>query len=268
MRTRIPVIVAVALAVVLLVVTTAWLNSDGDDGDGSSAPARPVGTTTDRPADGSGTANADAQARPPHSVRLDRDELTADSATLDVVSGTDVLTVRTGENADDLLVATTPDGSAVAPALTGSDGRYQLSLADTGLPGAKALDVAVHDAVAWTVRLAGGAQQETVDLRGGRLTALDLTAGSSQIAVLLPRPEGEVRIRMAGGASLFDVEAPAGIPVEVRFGGGAGAYAIDRASVSGVPGGTVVTPPDFATATDRYVVDNTAGLSSFTLTRG
>jgi hypothetical protein len=73
---------------------------------------------------------------------------------------------------------------------------------------------------------------------------------------------------MAGGASAYVVRAPAGVPTRVTFGGGAGSAVIDGAARSGIAGGTVVSAPGWESAADRYTFDNSAGVSSFTLTRG
>jgi hypothetical protein len=53
--------------------------------------------------------------------------------------------------------------------------------------------------------------------------------------------------------------------------GGRGQHAflrtVDGQSLTGVAGGTVVTPPGWATATARFDVDATAGVSSLTVSR-
>jgi hypothetical protein len=72
---------------------------------------------------------------------------------------------------------------------------------------------------------------------------------------------------MSGGASEFLVHAPAGVPVRVRLGGGAGSVTVDGANRSGVPGGDVIVPAGWAGDPDRYDVDATAGVSSLVLDR-
>jgi hypothetical protein len=49
--------------------------------------------------------------------------------------------------------------------------------------------------------------------------------------------------------------------------GGAGSVRIDGAVHTGIPGGTVYTAAGWDSATDRYLIDNTAGVSSLTLDR-
>jgi hypothetical protein len=49
--------------------------------------------------------------------------------------------------------------------------------------------------------------------------------------------------------------------------GGAGSATIDGTVHSGIAGGTVYTPDDWDNATDRYLIDNAAGVSSLTLDR-
>lgn len=101
----------------------------------------------------------------------------------------------------------------------------------------------------------------------GLLTALDFGAGSSRIEATLPVPRGTVPVRMSGGASAFTLRVPPGVATQVRMAGGGGQASIDGIVHTGIPGGTVFTPDDWSTATDRYLVDNTAGVSALTLDR-
>jgi hypothetical protein len=85
--------------------------------------------------------------------------------------------------------------------------------------------------------------------------------------VSLPRPAGTVPFLFAGGASQFSLSLPGGIPVRVTARGGAGFLTVDGQSLTGVAGGTVLTPPGWATATARFDLDATAGVSSLTVSR-
>jgi hypothetical protein len=121
--------------------------------------------------------------------------------------------------------------------------------------------------VRWTVRLLGGAVEDTLDFGQGQLAGLDIVGGATRIEVRLPRPQGTVPVRMSGGANQFLLHAPADVPVRVRAGGGAGSVTVDGSTRSGVSAGTVVTQPGWEQATDRYDIDATAGVSALTVDR-
>lgn len=83
--------------------------------------------------------------------------------------------------------------------------------------------------------------------------------------MVLPKPAGTVAVRMTGGASTFDVHLPTGVPARVLLTGGAGQATLDGDVHSGVAGGTTFATRGWDAATDRYTVDNVAGVSAFTL---
>jgi hypothetical protein len=202
-----------------------------------------------------------------HTVDAARGTLTA--ARLDLVSGTDSVLVTSADLGDRLFRVDTPVGTPQAPHATSSDGLVTVSLSDLpgGGVGGRQVRIVLNRGVAWTVSLDGGASQERVDLTGARLRGLVFAAGSASVTAVLPPPSGDVRVLMTGGASAYVVRAPAGVPTRVTFGGGAGSAVIDGASRSGIAGGTVVSAPGWDTAADRYTFDNSAGVSTFTLTR-
>jgi hypothetical protein len=188
-------------------------------------------------------------------------------AELDVVSGADTVVVRAADLGDQLFRASTPAGARVAPQAAVADNAVRVSLADSHGVGGADLLVELSTRVRWKIRLDGGAKQETVTMDAGRLAGLDFGAGSSRIEVTLPVPEGTVPVRMTGGTSAFDLRLPPGVTAQVRMAGGGGQATIDGTVHTGIPGGTVFTPDEWTTATDRYLIDNTAGVSSLTLDR-
>jgi hypothetical protein len=99
------------------------------------------------------------------------------------------------------------------------------------------------------------------------LRELDFGAGSARIDATLPAPVGTVPVTMSGGASSFQLHLPHGVPVQVRFAGGAGSAVVDGTSRSGIAGGTVLSALDWQGAANRYDIDNTAGVSALTLDR-
>lgn len=188
-------------------------------------------------------------------------------AELEVVSGSDTVVVRAADLGDQLFRASALVGSRVAPVADVTGSVVRVSLTGSGGRGAAHLVVELNDQVHWRIRLDGGAKQATVGMTEGRLTGLDLGAGNARIEAGLPVPRGTVPVRMAGGASVFDLRLPRDIAAQVRLTGGAGSVTIDGTVHTGVAGGTVYTPNGWNSATNRYLIDNTAGVSSLTLDR-
>ncbi|MFL6112969.1 MAG: hypothetical protein ACJ786_16680 [Catenulispora sp.] len=187
------------------------------------------------------------------------------SARLDLVTGTDSVTVTSADLGNVLFRAATPAHARQVPRETSSGDAVTVSLADVSGPGPAQVDVVLNSRVSWAVSLDGAASAERVDLSGAHLSALTFAAGSASIDVQLPAPVGDVPVVMRGGASDFVVRTPAGVPYQVLFAGGAGSATIDGAVRSGVAGGTAISSPNWDTAANRYTIDNSAGVSAFTL---
>ncbi len=233
--------------VLLAVVLTATACSGG--GEPVAGPANPL--APGRP----------VQPRPHEAARW----LRAEAATVDLVSGATTVTVRTADLGRDRIAAVTPDGAAVAPALDGGGDTVTVQLVSTGERGPAAVTVLLDRRVRWQVRMSGGATDELLDLRGARLSGVDLAAGATRIELRLPAPDRAIPIRMAGGASELTVHVPAGVATGVRVGGGAASAELDGVRRTGLAGGTVLRT---ATDPDRYDLDAIAGVSALVVDRG
>jgi hypothetical protein len=95
-----------------------------------------------------------------------------------------------------------------------------------------------------------------VDLRGGKVAVVAVTADTDVLDVTLPRPAGTLPFLFAGGASQFRLSLPGGVPARVIAGAGAG-------YLTGVAGGTMLATPGWA----RFDIDATAGVSRLTVIR-
>ena len=198
----------------------------------------------------------------PHAVAT---AVSADAATVDLVSGATTVTVRAEDlSGADRLRAVTPDGAGVAPVLETGGDTVGVHLVRTGEPGPSAVTVLLDRRVRWQVRISGGASSQLLDLRGARLSGVDLAAGAARIELVLPVPDRSVPIRMAGGATEFTLHVPRGVATAVRVGGGAADTDVDGVRRTGLAAGTVLAT---STAADRYDVDATAGVSRLTLER-
>jgi hypothetical protein len=213
-----------------------------------------------------GTAIALPAASSPHVASMSVAGRT--QAALKVTSGTSVLDISVARLNGTLLRVSTPSGAPVRPVLSGS-WPILLSLAgDTAAPDRKngyAVTVVLNSAVTWSIDLAGGTQRTDADLRGGKVAAMAVMAGSDILDVSLPRPAGTVPFLFAGGASQFRLSLPGGVPAQVIVGGGAGYVTLDGRTRTGVAGGTVLATPGWSTARSRFDVDATAGVSELTV---
>jgi hypothetical protein len=200
-----------------------------------------------------------------HQISHDRDGAT--SATLDIVNGATSIDVAMSSIGSKLFTAATPVGSAQLPQAAVSDGHVQLSLPTIGSGDSGAVTVVLNPAVVWTVNIDGGATDDVVDARLGKLTGVTIAAGATSIDLTLPAASGTVTVHETGGASRVAVHVVGILPAQVRFSSGAASAVIDGVAHSGIAGGTAFTPPGWATASNRYDIDMDAGVSSFTLDR-
>jgi hypothetical protein len=232
-----------------------------------------------------GTALAVTGSGPFHTVSLSRGDLTR--AALKVTAGTPFLEVRMARLGGTLLRVSTPDDAPVRPVLSGSQlivlsltGASGASPGDAGSGGTGsggagsgghgsgyAVTVVLNSAVTWSLDLAGGTERTEADLRGGRVAGLAVTAGSDVLDVTLPRPAGTLPFLLAGGVSQFRLSLPGGMPAQVTVGGGASFVSIDDQTLTGIAGGTVLTPPGWASAVSRLDIDAVSGFSRLTVSR-
>jgi hypothetical protein len=190
-----------------------------------------------------------------------------DVTAFELVNGADVVRVRVADLGADRFDVSTPDGAKVAPGVEVTGNEVVAGLHDTGEQGPAVVNVLLSSAVRWHVRLAGGAADEAVDLTGGPGGDVDFSAGTSRADVALPAGKGTQRVVLSGGAGQFTVRLAGDAPARVAANGGAGTVTVDGGTHSGVAGGSLWTPPGWASANDRYDIDATAGVSTLTVVR-
>lgn len=190
-----------------------------------------------------------------------------DVSSFALVNGADVVRVRLGDLGGDRYEVSTPDGAKVAPAVDVDGHEVVAGLHATNGGGPALVTIVLSSKVRWSVRLSGGANDESVDLTGGPGGDVDFSAGTARAAVALPAAKGTQRVVLSGGASQFDVRLTGDAPVRVAATGGAGSVTIDGETHSGVAGGSMWTPNGWAAAGDRYDIDATSGVSALTVSR-
>jgi hypothetical protein len=208
--------------------------------------------------------SAPARAPSAHTATLPPDG--QHRASLAVLTGAASVTVSAAAMPGRLLRAWTPAGSGIRPELVEVNGAVQLYLGSTGQGGPDAVWIQLSSAVRWRLQFSGGSSQTVINMGNGALSGVDFTAGSSLIAMTLPRPAGTVPITLAGGASQVDMTVPAGVPARLQLYGGASTANLGGRTYTGIAGGTVLTAPGWPTATSRYDVAAPAGVSMISVT--
>ncbi|MEN3360122.1 MAG: hypothetical protein V7637_4104, partial [Mycobacteriales bacterium] len=217
-----------------------------DDGN-SSAPSGPA--AVGNPAD--------------HTISAARGSRTQSAFSL--LSGASSVTVRIADTGNDLYRVATPLDSGLLPKAIDTAGRIDLQLVNAGPPGATAVDVQLSRQVRWSIRMAGGATQESLDLTRGTIDAVDIVTGATHIDVALPKPTGTIPVRLTGGASELAVHTPTGVPSRVTASTGAGNITLDGVAHSGVAAGTVLSAPGWASAKVRCDVQLVSGVGAVTV---
>jgi hypothetical protein len=188
-------------------------------------------------------------------------------ATLVVASGTPDLSVTTADLGSTLVHASVTVGAPVRPVLSLNDGARLTLASAPGTARTYTVHVVLSTAVTWTLDFDAGTQTTDADLRGGRIGDVTFAGGCDAIDLALPRPSGTSVIRLGGGASQFQLTLPSGIPARVTAAAGAGTLTLDSTSQTGVAGGTVVTPPGWTAAADRFDIDAVSGVDVLTVAR-
>jgi hypothetical protein len=201
-----------------------------------------------------------------HVAAIDRDSLRR--ATVAVASGATNVNVTVAKLSGKLLTAATPITSSQEPAVALSpDGVATVQLASPGGGGGiSEIDVVLDSSVLWTIELAGGATEENVNMRGGRLALLDLAAGTSGANVILPARNGTQVVREVGGASELTVSTPRSVSSRVQVSGGAGSVQIGAVTHTGVGGSRTFAEPGYLSAPQRLDVELVGGVSRVRVT--
>ena len=243
------------IAALALVSGCSWGGDDGRDRNPANRPgyAQPTGTAT-------ATRDDSHVVRGPARGAID-------AATFELVNGSDIVRVSVADLGGDLFRMSTPDDAKAAPTAAVDGSTVVAGMRGTGLAGPALLTVLLADRVRWDVRLAGGATGESVDLSGGPGGNVDFSAGTSRAEVALPAAAGTQRVTMSGGASTLTVRLGGSAPVRVSATGGASSVTVDGKVHTGVAGNSVWTPNGWDSATDRYDVVASAGVSTMVVER-
>lgn len=105
-----------------------------------------------------------------------------------------------------------------------------------------------------------GAGEFVIDLHDIRTTDVRLRVGASSTTIVLPRPTGDVPVRIEGGASSVVIEIPADVEARVTVTGGL--ISANSSNPRAVKNGNVIETTGYATANDRVTVSVNGAASS------
>jgi hypothetical protein len=134
-----------------------------------------------------------------------------------------------------------------------SKDRVQLQLTPGGHGTTGAVTVVLSSKVRWSLRFTGGADEQVVDLTGGKVAGIDVIGGSRRFQLSLPKASGTVPVHVTGGIDDFSIQSPPGNPVRVQVQGGAKTVAAGEVTLRDVKPGSKLTPKNWK-STNRYDV--------------
>ncbi|BEL04593.1 hypothetical protein Q0Z83_027840 [Actinoplanes sichuanensis] len=175
---------------------------------------------------------------------------------LEITGPATIMRIRTAQLGEGLYHITGFDPN-VSPAVTeNSDGTVLALTPGTGA------EVVLNSAVAWTVKLTGGAGELDVDSRAGGLAGVESTAAVSRGLLQLAKPKGSVPLNITGPIGDLTVRTEAGALVRVRAGQGAGQAVIGGKTRRDVKNGATLQETGWRAATGRYDIRLTARVNT------
>lgn len=123
------------------------------------------------------------------------------------------------------------------------------------------IDAQLSDALPWYISCSTGAVRGVFNLASGQAAGFECRTGASRIELNLPKPKGQVPIRIDGGGLQVDISRPAGIPIRVQVSGGAVRLTADGTRQDGI-GNREWRSQGFDAAGDRYEVSVAGGATT------
>ena len=119
----------------------------------------------------------------------------------------------------------------------------------------------------WSIALAEGLGDSSLDLRGLELRGLDIGGGAANVRIVLPATSEPVSVRVGGGASKVTLLRPPRSAAVLNIGGGATRLAFDGERYGAIGGETRLESPGAGEASDRYEIEIGGGASELTVAR-
>jgi hypothetical protein len=176
------------------------------------------------------------------------------AAAFEMLAASERVRVTIADIGGDLFRISTPEGSPLRPSpeLTDEGIRLQVSRDGDGADGE--VDVVLAQSVRWTLRFSGYAVERDVDLGQGKVARIEVVGGTRRAVMTLSAASGTVPVKITGGVEELTLKAPAGNPIRVKVGGGAGTVTAGSRTLRDVAPGSTLTPKNWDTS-GRYDVD-------------
>jgi hypothetical protein len=88
----------------------------------------------------------------------------------------------------------------------------------------------------WDISVDGGVSRVTADFSALTIRSLIIRGGATHLSLVLPHPQSEIQISIAGGAREVSILRPAGIPVQLTIKGGTSKLRFDDEKYGAVGG--------------------------------
>jgi hypothetical protein len=141
----------------------------------------------------------------------------------------------------------------------------RFSLASLRRPPSPRAEIELNAALPWSLAIAGGLGDSTLDLRAVDLRVLDVEGGARGVRVMLPRPRGRIRVAISGGASDVTFLRPTGVSAIVRVAGGASRIQFDGERYGAIGAGTRLETPAAGLQPDHYEIEIDGGATKLTV---
>lgn len=192
---------------------------------------------------------------------------------LTITSGLADARVRIDPDATDLIAIECGEGTPPRLHVSASDVRVSwprpatfTSWLRAALGGqCRGIELVLHPAVEWSLRIRGGLSGFDADLAPGHLAQLEISGGVSDARFDLPPACSVVPIRISGGVSNLALRRPAGAGVALAVNGGVSELQLDEQSFGAIGGGARLTSGYVQGDVPCYAVEISGGASGLSV---
>jgi hypothetical protein len=184
------------------------------------------------------------------------------TASFELLAGVNTVHVSMSNLGADLYRISTPADAGIKPSPVLRDDDVQLQVDRDGTGTGGQIEVVLSTAVRWQLRFSGYAEEQQINLSGGKVSSVEMIAGMHKAELQLPPPSGTVPVKISGSVDQLAVRSPADNPVRVKVGGGATDVVAGSRKLHDIAPGSTLTPKDWKAHTDRYDVIAASAIGS------
>jgi hypothetical protein len=184
------------------------------------------------------------------------------AASFELLAGVSTVHVSMSDLGGDLYRISTPADAGIKPSPVVKADDVQLQVDRDGIGTGGEIQVVLSTAVRWQLRFSGYADEQQINLSGGKVSSVELVAGMHKADLQLPKPSGTVPVKITGAVDQLALRSPADNPVRVKMGGGAGDVVAGTRKLHAIAPGSTLTPKDWKEHSDRYDVTAASAIGS------